>query len=172
MERRDDRWSQGVSRREFLERTIELGAGLAVLGGCVPRRGIRESASPFGALEARYDSRGDELSLSNDAITASWSVAGGALRALRVRDERAGRELAVAPQAFSLVLADGRTLTSDRMRVVRGPVGERLAARRGASRLVSRLAERQAGRQLTVVLQGDANRLRATLRQPLRDGAP
>src|SRR6266542_51466 len=117
MECRDGRWSVGVSRREFLERTIELGAGLAVLGGCVPRRGIRESASPFvGALEARYGSQGDEVSLFNDAITASWSVLNGALRALRVRDERADRALAVASQLFTLSLADGNTLTSFRTR--------------------------------------------------------
>src|SRR5437868_1647546 len=114
MGRRDGRWSVGVSRREFLERTIELGAGLAALGGCAPRRAILERASPFGALEAHSSSAGDELSLSNDAIAASWSVAGGALRALHVRDERAGRELTVAPQAFSLALADGSTLMSDR----------------------------------------------------------
>jgi hypothetical protein len=138
----------------------------------VPRRGIRESASPFGALEARYGSQGGEVSLSNDAIAASWSAVDGALRALRVRDERTGRELTVGPQVFALVLADGNTLTSDRMRIVRGLVAEPLSARRGASRLVSRLAERQAGRQVTVVLQDDANRLRATWRAVLRDGSP
>jgi len=172
MERRDGRWSGGVSRREFLERTIELGAGLAVLGGCVPRRGIRESASPFGALDARLRADGSELELSNDAIAASWSVANGTLRALHVRDERAGRDLTVAPAVFALALADGSTLTSDRMRIVRGPLAEPLSARSGASRLVSRLAERQAGRQLTVVLQDEANRLRATWRAVLRDGSP
>jgi hypothetical protein len=172
MERRDGRWSGGVSRREFLERTIELGAGLAVLGGCVPRRGIRESASPFGALEARHGSQGGELSLSNDAIAATWSVANGGLRAVRFRDERSGRELSVSPEVFALALADGSTLTSDRMRIVRGPIAEPLSARSGASRLVSRLAERQAGRQVTVVLQDQGNRLRATWRAVLRDGSP
>ena len=172
MERRDGRWSQGVSRREFLERTIELGAGLAVLGGCVPRVGIGETASPFGALEARHGSQGDEFSLSNDAIVASWSVASGTVRAVRLGDLRVGSDLRLAPHAFSLVLADGTAITSDHLRIVRGPIAEPLAARSGASRLVSRLAERQAGRQVTVVLEDDAKRLRAKWRAVLRDGSP
>jgi hypothetical protein len=175
MERRDGTWSFDLSRREFLERTIEIGAGLAVLSGCVPRAGIRESAdnsSPFGALDARYRANGDEISLSNDAIAAAWSVANGTLRTLRMRDVRGAKDLAVAPYAFSLALADGATLTSDRLRVTRGPVAEPLAARTGASRFVSRLAERQAGRQVTVVLEDDAKRLRATWRAVLRDGSP
>src|SRR5512143_28977 len=167
MERRD-RESSGVSRREFLERTIELGAGLAVLGACGPRRGgVRESPSPLGALEARYRADGGELSLSNDAMAASWSAAGGALRALRLRDVRSGQDLALSPQAFSLTLADGGTLSSDRLRIVRGPIAEPLSARLNAARL----ADRQAGRQVTAVLEDDAHRLRATWRAVLRDGS-
>jgi hypothetical protein len=172
MERRDDRWRVGVSRREFLERTVEFGAGLVVLSGCVPRVGVRETASPFGALEARSGSHGDELSLSNDAIAATWSVANGTLRALRLADLRDGSHLEIAPYVFSLMLGNGSALTSDHLRIVRGPVAEPLAARQGASRLVSRLAERQAGRQVLVVLEDDTKRLRATWRAVLRDGSP
>src|SRR5690349_12336251 len=116
---RRDRESSGVSRREFLERTIELGAGLAVLGACATRR-VGIMPSPFGALEARYQSSGDELTLSNDAIAASWSVAGGGLRALRVRDVRGAQGLTLEPPVFALTLADGSVLASDRLRVVRG----------------------------------------------------
>jgi hypothetical protein len=168
MERRDDRGRVGVSRREFLERTIELSAGLAVLGGCVPRVGVHETASSFGVLEARYGSDGDELSLSNDAVAASWSVANGALRALRMRDVRGGRDLALAAPVFALRMGDGSELTSDRLRIVRGPRVDSLAARRSAPRL----AERQRGRQVTVVLEDEARRLRATWRAVLRDGSP
>jgi len=167
--KRRDRESSGVSRREFLERTFELGAGLAVLGACAPRRGgFREPPSPLGALEARYRSDGTELSLSNDAIAASWSVADGALRVLRLRDVRGGRDLALPPQAFSLALADAGMLSSDRLHIVRGPIAEPLSARRDASRF----ADREAGRQVTVVLEDDARHLRATWRAVLRDGSP
>jgi hypothetical protein len=172
MERRDDRGRVGVNRREFLERTIEIGAGLAVLGGCVPRFGVRDAASPFGALEAHYGANGDELSLSNDAMAAVWSVTNGSLRAVRMHDVRGGSDLRVAPYAFALTLADGSVLASDHLRVVRGPVAEPLAARHGASRLISRLAERQAGRQVTVVLEDTAGKLRASWRAVLRDGSP
>jgi len=168
MDRRDHEQSARVSRREFLERTIELGAGLAVLGACAPRRGVLAAASPAGALEARYRSDGDELTLSNDAIAAAWSVAGGSLRALRLRDVRGGGDLALGATVFSLSLADGGTLASDRLRVVRGPTAGPLAARPEASRL----AERHAGRQVTVVLEDDARRVRATWRAVLRDGSP
>ena len=169
MERRDRELSSGVSRREFLERSIELGAGLAVLGACGPwPSGARESPPLVGGLEARYRSVGDELSLFNDAIAASWSTTDGALRAVRLRDVRSGRDLALPSHAFSLSLADGSPLSSDRLRITRGPIAEPIPARRDASRL----AERQAGRQVTVVLEDDTHRLRATWRAVLRDGSP
>jgi hypothetical protein len=167
MERRDP-WLSGVSRREFLERTIEIGAGLAALGACAQRRGAGREPSPLGALEARYASSGSELSLSNDAIAASWSVADGVLHSLRVRDVRGGRELALPAPVFSLMLADGGTLSSDGLKITRGPTPESIPARRDASRL----SDRQAGRQVTVVLEDDAHRLRATWRAVLRDGSP
>ena len=172
MERRDDRGRVGVNRREFLERTIEIGAGLAVLGGCVPRFGVRETASPSGALEARYGASGDELSLSNDAIAAAWSVANGSLRALRMHDVRGGSDLEGRAVRFSLELADGSALTSDICGSFAVPIVESLAARRDASRFNSRLAERQAGRQVTVILEDDSHRMRATWRAVLRDGSP
>jgi hypothetical protein len=156
-----------LSRREFLERTIEFSAGLAFLGACAPFRGAaREARLPSDGLEARFRSAGAEFSLANDAIASSWSTADGAFRALRVRDVRGGRELSLSEPVFSLTLTSG-ALASDRLRIVRGPVAELLPARQNASRL----ADRFPGRQVTVVLEDEGRLLRATWRGVLRDGS-
>ncbi len=164
---RQDRAPAGVSRREFLERTIEFSAGLAALGACARFRGTPE-ASATGALAARYRTAGGELSLANDAIAASWSATDGVFRALRVQDVRGAGELSLPAPVFSLALADGGALASDRLRIVRGPTAEPLAARLKSSRL----ADRFPGRQVTLVLEDEARRLRATWRAVLRDGSP
>ena len=156
-----------LNRREFLERSIELSVGLAIIGACAPVRGAaRGTPSLSDDLKARFHSAGGEFSLANDVIAATWSVSDGAFRALRVRDVRGGRDLSLLEPAFSLSLTSG-ALTSDRLRIVRGPVAEVLPARQSASRL----ADRFPGRQVTVVLEDDGRLLRATWRGVLRDGS-
>ena len=103
-----------LNRREFLERSIELSVGLAIIGACAPVRGAaRGTPSLSDDLKARFHSAGGEFSLANDVIAATWSVSDGAFRALRVRDVRGGRDLSLLEPAFSLSLTSG-ALTSDR----------------------------------------------------------
>jgi hypothetical protein len=157
-----------LNRREFLARTIELGAGLGLLGACAPFRGATlEAPSTSGDLKARFTSAGSEFSLANEAIVATWTTLDRALRALRVRDVRANRELSIDAPTFSLTLAGGGVLESDRLRIVRGPVSELLPARPNASRL----ADRFPGRQVTVALEDEGRLMRATWRGVLRDGS-
>jgi len=147
-----------VSRRQFLEQAAELTAALAAVGACAPM--LSRSGT-----STRYTSSGDEFTLATDAISATWSVAGGGLRVRRVA---AGTSvLQTGTDAFALAFTDGRALTSSQFRVVGTPTHEILPANPGASRL----AERLPGRQVTVVLEDASRRVRATWRGIVREGA-
>ena len=144
--------ARSTSRREFVRGAAALGAGLAL-----PRL--------LGASWARRNA--GELTLGNDAISATWTVTDGSLRAVRVVDTLGGRTLDLPPDAFTLEFADGAGLGSAAFRVEGVPRMERLA---GTPR-AARFAERLGGRQITVQLADPAGRLHATWRAILRDGS-
>jgi hypothetical protein len=147
-----------LSRRQFLERSAELTAALAAVGACAPMLS-RSSGS------TRYTASGDEFTLATDAISATWSVAGGGLR---LRHVAAGTSaLGTGADAFTLTFNDGRTLTSSQLHTVGTPTHQPLPANPGASRL----AERLRGTQVTVVLEDASRRVRATWRGIVREGA-
>ncbi|HVX40688.1 MAG TPA: enterotoxin [Gemmatimonadaceae bacterium] len=122
--------------------------------------------SPAPGPTAHFAARGDTVTIGTDAIDVSWRVTPSGLRALGVRDAREQRDLHLAPAAFTLTLAGGAVLSSDAMRVVRGPAPEPLAPTPSASRL----AEQYGGRAVSVVLEDPDGRLRATWRAIARDG--
>lgn len=109
----------------------------------------------------------DELTLTNDLIAASWSVSDGRLTALRVADRATGATLALAPDAFSLLLRDGSVIGSGGLAVRSAPRRETLAADPRAARL----SQRSGGTQLVVELGDSGGRVRATWRAILRDGS-
>ena len=65
--------STALTRREFIERSAALAAGLAILDACGRPR--IEPMSPGGA--ARFSSAGDELTLANDVLSVTWSASSG-----------------------------------------------------------------------------------------------
>ena len=140
-----------LGRREFLGRGAALAASLGVLG--------RSSIVLSGT--------GEDFPLGNETIVASWSIAGGVLRAGEVFERASGGRLLVSEAVFAIVLADGTRLDSTQMRVVGAPVRETLAPNPRSSRAAGRVA----GRRLTVTLEDDAHRLRAVWRAELRDGS-
>jgi len=146
-----------VSRRQFLEQA----AALAAAGACAPM----VSRAGATATGTRYVSSGDEFTLSTDAVAATWSAGAGGLRLLRVAAGVSAIE--TGPDAFVLTLMDGSVLPSSALRVVGSPRHEALSANAGASRL----SERLPGRQVTVVLEDSARRVRATWRGIVREGA-
>ncbi len=157
------------SRREFLARSAALGAGATLLGAQPAlgslldgRRVPRDTSLDAQALAAP-----NELTLSNSAITATWSVADGHLRAVRMEDRASRQPLPIAPDAFVLTLADGSTIASGDMRMTGAPRREALHAHPTASRL----AERLDGRQLVAVLRDADGRVEAEWRAILRDGS-
>jgi len=148
-----------LTRRQFLERSAELTAALAAAGACGPMM----SRAGTGTL---FRSSGEDFTLGTEVISATWSAGGGA-SGLRLRRVVAGTSaLQSGADTFALSLNDGSVLASSGMRVVGTPSHEALAAKPGASRL----AERIPGRQITVVLEDPARRVRATWRAIVREG--
>jgi len=157
-----------ITRRDFVERAALLGAGALALPRLLERlRTQSAEGDAGGAGAARCFAQGNDLTLANDAVAAVWSVAGGALRAVRFDDRLNRASLALPPDVFSLDLPDGAAIRSSEMQVTGAPRVERLAADPAASRAV----ERVGGQQVSVILTDAAGRLRVTWRGILRDGS-
>ena len=99
--------STALTRREFIERSAALAAGLAILDACGRPR--IEPMSPGGP--ARFSSAGDELTLANDVLSVTWSASSGGPRIARLRSTPGAAQLRVDAPAFALTLADGTTVT-------------------------------------------------------------
>jgi hypothetical protein len=158
----------GLSRRGFLERTLVAGAGAGLLGGLrLPLAALAMPDDGGAGLTALATRDGDTVVLGNDAIRATWSVAGGALRAVRVEDLINRRALDLPGPVFTLALRDGGTIDASTMRIAAAPVFTTLTANPRASRA----AERVAGRAVSATLEDPGGRLRAIWRAVLRDGS-
>jgi hypothetical protein len=163
-----------LSRREFLGQGVRCGfaLGAASLGTSrlwVPGTPdqVDEALGTDGLmLRARGMQRTQMLTLSNAAITAQWSVDAGRLRVVRLAEPN-GATLDVPRDAFTVILGGDEPLRASDLHVVGAPRIEAIAARSGASRL----AERLPGRQVAVVLEDYAKRLRVEWRAELRDGS-
>jgi hypothetical protein len=156
------------SRREFLAYSAAFSAGLSMLrAGAAPLLALAERVAGEGVLTASYASHGDEFTLRNGAIAATWSVAGGAFRGVAVTDRVNGGAVPLTPSVFTLMLAGDVALTATGMRIVAGPRAERLVAQPRASRM----AERTAGWRVSLTLRDPEGRMEATWRALLRDGS-
>jgi hypothetical protein len=153
-----------ITRRGFVERAALLGAAAASL----PRLLDASDLAPAGdAGPARFSFQGAEFALANDRIAVTWTTEAGAFRVRQLEDRVNHARVPLAPDAFTLRLADGTALSASEMRLARQPKVERLAADPAASRL----AERLGGQLVTLVLADAAGRLEVTWRGILRDGS-
>ncbi len=161
----------GVTRREFLDHGAHLALGLGALHAGLGRSTLLKGGLPDvgekPALPARAVVTAEDITLGNDAITAVWSIAGGVFRPVRLSDGLNRAALPVSAQAFTLTLADKRTIAAGDMRITAPPRTEILTANPRASRL----AERMGGRSVTLTLQDASGRIEAVWRGLLRDGS-
>ena len=146
-----------LTRRAFLDRGTRLAMSLGAVGSTFGRGG------PIGASSVAAN----ELTLGNADLRATWSVADGVFRPLRLTAGDGRVALPLSRQAFVLAFADRSTLAADAMRIVGEPRVDAIAADPRASRL----AERMAGRRVTVTLRDPDGRLEAEWRGVLRDGS-
>ena len=161
-----------VTRREFLDHGAHLALGFGALRAGLGRLPLLNGlgfpeVGEEAALPARALVTAEDLTLGNDAITAVWSTAGGIFRPIRFSDGLNAAALPVPAQAFTLTLADKRTIAAGDMRITAPPRTEMLTANPRASRL----AERIGGRSVTLTLQDASGLVEAVWRGLLRDGS-
>ncbi|HET7892600.1 MAG TPA: enterotoxin [Candidatus Sulfotelmatobacter sp.] len=110
---------------------------------------------------------GDSISLSNDAISATWSVRGGTLRWQGLANHLTRTSLPLSGSVFALLPKEGAVLSSSILKMVTAPVIEDALVSKGSSKAADRLA----GRQVRIELEDPSAKLHVTWTASLRDGA-
>ena len=122
-------------------------------------------AAPLSAVEAVRE--GDSLTLSNDALSATWTVAGGSLRWQRLANKFTGATLPLDSSPFELVPKEGPVLNSADFKLVAAPRLEEVLNNEASPKA----ADRTPGRQISLELEDSSSQLRVTWRAILREGA-
>ena len=109
----------------------------------------------------------DSITLSNDAISATWTVRGGSLRWQSLTNRFTGTSLSLDSSAFVLVPREGPVLRSSDLRMVAAPVFGVVAAQPESSKAADRLP----GHEVRVELEDPSANIRILWRAILRDGS-
>jgi hypothetical protein len=109
----------------------------------------------------------DLITLSNDAVSAAWTVRGGSLRWQSLTNHFTGATLSLDGSAFALVPREGPVLRSSDLKIVAAPVFGVVAAQAESSKAADRLP----GREVRVELEDPSANIRILWRAILRDGA-
>ena len=120
------------------------------------------AASAVQALQ-----QGNTLSLSNEAIAAKWSVAGGVLRRQGLTNRFTDASVALAGSPFELVRKEGGVLRTTNFRIVSEPTIEDIPNPANSSKAAYHLP----GRQIRIELEDSSGKVRVTWRALLREGA-
>ncbi len=112
-------------------------------------------------------SKQDVVTLSNAAITATWSLRGGQLRSQSITNHFTGAHLPLDGNVFVLLTKEGAPLASSAFKIVGSPVVRDLTpaprSPKGADQLT--------GHELRVVLEDPSSNVRVIWDAVLRDGA-
>jgi len=145
------RWWQGWGR-------LVLVLGTAVAGAPVV---WAEVAYPGVAVGAFTCSRsGQSITLSNQAIAATWRFDGGSLRAPSIRDVQARTSLMFTGEVFQIVLTDGQRYQASSLTAVGKPQVRKVSLKSKAARLAARLP----GQAIELSLHSADGRLRVVWR--------
>jgi len=109
----------------------------------------------------------DSLILSNEAISASWSMHGGSLRWQSLENKFTRATLRLSSDAFALVPKEGAVLTSSNFKIVGEPALEDISNRTDSSRA----ADHFKGRQIRVELQDPSGQIHVTWKAMLRENS-
>ncbi len=143
-----------MSRRPF-------GCLLLLILGCALAAGV----APLPVVQAVRD--GDKLILSNEAITAVWTISGGSLRWHSLSNHFANESLQLNGSVFELVPREGAVLRSADLRIIATAVFEDVASSVNSPRA----ADRFPGKQVRVELEDPATKVRIVWTATLRQGA-
>lgn len=112
-------------------------------------------------------SEGTTLSLSNDVLAAEWTVEGGRLKLVRLRDQTGKQNLTVPDELFVIRLKDGREIPSSEMSLTAQPIVQDLDANSNASRW----SEQVPGKKVIATLEASSAHLAVSWAAVLRDGS-
>jgi hypothetical protein len=106
----------------------------------------------------------NRISLSNEAISATWSLEDGALRSQSLTNHLTSVTLSLNGSVFELVPKEGRVLRASDFKIVGDPAIEEVPPAPGSSRA----ADQVAGRQIRIEL--DSATVHVTWKASLREG--
>ena len=118
------------------------------------------------AAAVQASQNGDALTLSNEAIAATWSVRDGTLRWQSLTNHFTGATLPLEGSPFEFVPKEGAVLRSSDLKIVTQPVIEGIPLSPNSSRA----ADHVSGRQIRVELENSIARVHVTWKALLRDG--
>ena len=107
------------------------------------------------------------ITLSNEAIAATWSVRGASLQWQGATNKLTRTNLPLTGNVFVLVPKEGAVLSSSDFKIVGAPLIEDASVSRDSPTAADRLS----GRQVRVELQDTSTQLRITWKAVLREGA-
>ena len=110
---------------------------------------------------------GDNITLSNDAISATWSVRGGSLHWAFLINHLTGTNLPLAGSVFALVPREGSVLRSSDLKIVAALVTEDAPVSKDSSKAADHLP----GRQVRIELEDPSANLHLTWTAILRESA-
>src|SRR5215469_2982104 len=119
----------------------------------------------FVSAQTRGVRDGDRLTLSNNAISATWSVSGGVLRWQSLTNRFTGATLQTDGSPFELIPKEGPVLRSQDFKITGDPTIDAISTHPNSSRA----AEHLPGQQIRVELQDSSANLHITWKAMLRD---
>ena len=149
----------GVTFASLLGVSLRAGEPAAACCGATGYPG-----APPGPVMIRCE--GQTITIGNEAIAASWTWSPEGLKSRSLRDVQTGRVVALAGEAFRIVLGDGTSYAASAL-ALEGPLRvTELAPEPRAARLSARIF----GRQVELPLRSADHRLRVVWRAIARDG--
>ncbi len=119
------------------------------------------------ASAVHAERQGDVLSLSNDVISATWSVGDGKLRWQSLTNRLTGKTLPIGDSTFELNPKEGAVLRSPDFKLIAAPFIEDIPNPVNSSRAADHLS----GRQIRIELEDSSKRIRVTWKAMLREHA-
>jgi hypothetical protein len=128
---------------------------------------VLTSLAPSKASPVPGSPDSDRITLSNHAISATWSVRGGSLRWQSLTNHFTGASLPLDGSVFELVPKEGPVLRSSDFKMVAAPVLRDIPASPASSQAAARLP----GRELRIVLEDPSAQVQIIWKAILREDA-
>ncbi len=127
----------------------------------------KSAGFPPAASTVRALREGDRFSLSNEAMSATWSIQNRSLRWLSATNEFTGTALPIDRSVFELVPKEGAPLRSVDLKIVGGPFIEEIPSPAASTKAADHLS----GKQIRIELEDASSNIHIVWRAQLHDRA-